>query len=502
MPRPFRVRAKRARPCRQTSIHWPLAITVSAALAVPLILLVFWAFQQHHTGNRVRVETADVRATSVVPMTAAPAQQTVQDSSVPPTASVDSKANTGAQSQAQSLARTVTDQRKRNEYWESRQSWTESELQQVLLAAPIVDLDANSDDNRTNSRRLLTSLETGRTESHPLLAMARTRADLAGLPFRGENDCRLDRKAARELADGSVRVRTLRAKHPNGPQRGAGHLLSPATYKSGRILGESAPVAALEQILQVESVEWRRALVTVASQVETAESSQVLARRALFDLDTSVRREAAAVLYHRNFDDFLPIFLSGFRHPWPIVAEHAAEAMIQIQSRSAASQLAELLDQPDPRAPFRESASGGTPVVRELVRINHLRNCLLCHAPLEPTKANDALNVPGAIPGFTQVLRGSSSGAYYTEGSAFVRADVTYLKQDFSISHSGDQPGPQERYDYFVRTRPATPAEERSAPERYYPQKEAVLAVLRNYTGMDLGDDVEAWRDVLRTKRK
>jgi hypothetical protein len=57
----------------------------------------------------------------------------------------------------------------------------------------------------------------------------------------------------------------------------------------------------------------------------------------------------------------------------------------------------------------------------------------------------------------------------------------------------------EQRYDYFVRTRPATAVEQERLPERYYPQKEAVLAVLRSYFGMDLGDDKEGWHAVLNS---
>jgi hypothetical protein len=221
----------------------------------------------------------------------------------------------------------------------------------------------------------------------------------------------------------------------------------------------------------------------------------------LFDLDAVVRAQAANALYNRKFDDFLSIILDGLRHPLPIVAEHAAETLIRLDIKTIAPRLVDLLELPDPRAPFTQKGMGRQPMVRELVRVNHLRNCLLCHAPLDPKTATIAAVVAGAVPQPGRPLP-SNARVYYSQGDAFVRADVTYLKQDFSVMHVvGDaEPWPSEqRYDYFVRTRPATPKEQTRVFERYDPQKECVLAVLRHITGIDVGDDRSAWKAVLRS---
>src|SRR5262249_24196264 len=65
----------------------------------------------------------------------------------------------------------------------------------------------------------------------------------------------------------------------------------------------------------------------------------------------------------------------------------------------------------------------------------------------------------------------------------FVRADVTYLKQDFSVPQPVIKPGlwpVEQRYDYVVRTRKPTPQEQAAleANPNECPQKQAVLFAL------------------------
>jgi hypothetical protein len=107
---------------------------------------------------------------------------------------------------------------------------------------------------------------------------------------------------------------------------------------------------------------------------------------------------------------------------------------------------------------------------------------------------------------------------YYQESlGVFVRADITYLKQDFSVMHPvkdhGDWPYMQ-RFDYLVRTRELTPAEAEvtrrqlpslavaghaNAPEeRSYPQREAVLYALRKLTNYDGSRYAPRWEEALR----
>ena len=89
-------------------------------------------------------------------------------------------------------------------------------------------------------------------------------------------------------------------------------------------------------------------------------------------------------------------------------------------------QLKKMLDEPDPRAPSR--GDDGQWKVRELVRVNHLRNCLLCHAP--SVDSGDYLR--GRVPEPDKPI---PVEYYHSPNGTYVRADVTYLRQDFSVSH-------------------------------------------------------------------
>src|SRR5262249_18497916 len=140
------------------------------------------------------------------------------------------------------------------------------------------------------------------------------------------------------------------------------------------------------------------------------------------------------------------ILLIGLRYPWPAVAKNAAEAIVQLRRADLASELATMLDQPDPRAPIVREVNGmKIHVVRELVRINHHRNCLLCHPPANTPDIMrqgkiDAANLftDKSLETLTAEAPPNgqpTSAAYY--GPSFpdnlVRADITYLRQDFSM---------------------------------------------------------------------
>jgi hypothetical protein len=87
-----------------------------------------------------------------------------------------------------------------------------------------------------------------------------------------------------------------------------------------------------------------------------------------------------------------------------------------------------------------------------------------------------------------------------------VRADVTYLRQDFSLLQQVVKPDKWpawQRFDFLVRTRelPAQEAAEldKGGPHRQlvYPQRDAVLFALRELTGEDLGPGSAGWQRFL-----
>src|SRR4029077_9167582 len=69
----------------------------------------------------------------------------------------------------------------------------------------------------------------------------------------------------------------------------------------------------------------------------------------------------------------------------PAVAKRATEAMAKLERADLVPELVSFLEEPDPRAPVMKEVNNKTiPVVREVVRINHHRNCVLCHSPAVP----------------------------------------------------------------------------------------------------------------------
>jgi hypothetical protein len=191
--------------------------------------------------------------------------------------------------------------------------------------------------------------------------------------------------------------------------------------------------------------------------------------------------------------------MDGLRYPWPAVADHAAEAIVALKDRGLVPPLIDLLKEPDPARPMLVKEMGKEVyAVRELVQVNHMSNCMLCHAP--STSKEDLVRGRVPIPGE------DPPPLYYAEATGlFVRADITYLRQDFSVvqpvTNAGKWPGNQ-RYDYLVRTRPLSAAEKtRLLPitmekPASYEQKEAVLFALRELTGKDPGKSFDDWKAV------
>ena len=152
----------------------------------------------------------------------------------------------------------------------------------------------------------------------------------------------------------------------------------------------------------------------------------------------------------RRERDYTDILLQGMRYPWPAVAKHAGEALVKLERKDLVPQLVALLDEPDPRLPVvKEVKEKKVALVRELVRINHHRNCLLCHAPGNTgTVGAETLTV--AVPTPDQPLN-PPSGGYQQNGSPdlLVRIDVTYLRQDFSMTQAVADAAPVARNAAF-----------------------------------------------------
>jgi hypothetical protein len=347
------------------------------------------------------------------------------------------------------------------------------------------------------------------------------RPDLAGLPLRKGKDCQLEPAAARALDASSLEVRRRlasslgpadRRRHPDPESPGGAAAATFAVYRElvrDPRWRTPAGSPALEQILTGEPASVRLALVQYfRSPPDSAVAAAVLARRAVFDPSAEVRQEAVAGLHSWPAADYLPVLLSGLRYPWPPANYHAAEALAALGAEAAVPDLVRVLDAPDPCAPF-EAEEGGQRVlaVRELVRLNHHSSCLLCHAP---SFAQDDL-VRAPVPSPLEPLPPPTryyGGRRTTAGGLFVRADITYLRQDFSEVQPVENPGPwpnRQRFDFLVRVRRLAEGEVQAWRGRERPtgplslpaSRQAAAFALRQLTGLDGGCTADSWNEAL-----
>lgn len=348
------------------------------------------------------------------------------------------------------------------------------------------------------------------------LAKQYKRPDWLALPWRTGQDSALGKEAAERLHVYSVNLRTcMRQSVPANDIRPDPDALKKLLVGEGGDFkgrpGKGRPgqatslnwskaecVPTLAQMLQSENTSVRTLLIEVLAGIEGKEAGAILAQRAVFDLSSEVREKAVEVLAKRPAKEYQQILLDTLRWPWTPAADHAAEALSALQMKDVVPELVALLKEPDPRLPFtKEKAT----LIQEVVRINHLSNCLLCHAA---SSSKDDL-VRGLVPTPGREL----APLYYSaQAGLFVRADITFLRQDFSlvqpVANSGKWPGFQ-RFDYLLRTRQATAQEVKllqglqkdkklSEP---YSQRDAVLFALREITKMDRGTQYESWLPLL-----
>jgi hypothetical protein len=263
---------------------------------------------------------------------------------------------------------------------------------------------------------------------------------------------------------------------------------------------------AMVQILMAEDVPLRLILVDMMADIRGKAATVRLAQRAVYDLSPEVRKAAIDALRDRPLADARRTLVDAMRYPWSPAADHAADALAALSDRDAAPLLVALLDKPDPAAPFATKTGAS---VREVVRVNHVENCLLCHVPAVGRDPVTDVDPFARRPSQTyQVgsysgpqIPGSSGGGVWAN-KVLIRADVQFLRQDFSIKFptSGEFASTGGlRFDFLVRKRPLLPDEVekwklQSKPDATtYPQREAALIALRAVTGEDAGPTTAGW---------
>jgi hypothetical protein len=364
------------------------------------------------------------------------------------------------------------------------------------------------------------------------------RSDLAGLPFAMGDACRIHGEYSKQLTHAVNVVRRSMADKGGG-DGGPGSLIdvpgepSPAAafWERYRVncqeeeagvhridrerleLMTKARIAAVMQVLAPEAPSIRLGLVRYLAATSHTEATRALARLALFSQEEEVRLAAIQALKVRRERDYTDILQAGLRYPWPAVAGRAADAIVKLERTDLIPDLVDVLDEPDPRAPVvKDTGAKKVHVASELVRVNHHRSCLLCHAPGNADDLPQETLTAG-VPLPNESL-GTMADAYRKRiPDLMVRVDVTYLRQDFSLTLpvADAHPWPEmQRYDFLVRSRELTEEEVvvyreefgTSDPSRPSAYQRAAVTALRAMTGRDAAPSAKAWRTMLELPPK
>ena len=327
---------------------------------------------------------------------------------------------------------------------------------------------------------------------------AKDREDLAGMPFLFGADAVLFRTQAESLDALSRRLRSIiqactdsSDPRPDPDKLYAALLSGDQGLFRDRKWATADAVPCIQQMLQAERVDVRRMCVELLRGIDDPAATEALVRWAVFDTAAPNRAAAVDALKRRDATVVTNLLLKYVRYPWPRAVEHAAEALVTLNSRSAVPTLAAILSLPAPDSPHAAGVPGETRLFRpEVVRVNHPRNCLMCHPP----SATREDLVRGAIPDPSRPLAAGISS--YNGGEHFVHASTTYLRQDFSCVLPVANPGvwtDQQRFDFMVTVRPMRNGEATSEDPAY---RGAVLFALRELSEQDLGTTATDWETV------
>ncbi|MSU76483.1 MAG: HEAT repeat domain-containing protein [Gemmataceae bacterium] len=425
-----------------------------------------------------------------------------------------------------------------------RPAWNNEDLSKVAeltIGEPIATTLSKDQALEATARMLakMNHLNRKKTDGF-ILELIAARADLQGLPFRMGEECRTREEQARVFnalveaihqslaatkradGDGAFRgeiveafwqqMHVVQAIINNGNMKEAKQRLPRVTQEQLY----RATVAALTQILMPESEHFRHGLAKYLATIPHIDATTVLANLALYSAEDEVRAAAIEGLKTRRERDYTETLLRGFDYPLPAVAKRAADALVKLERKDVLENLVKVLDRADPRLPIKK-AGQEVSVMRELVKINHHRNCALCHAPGNTENVPDRI-LKVAVPLTSEPLpKPTEGGGYQSTPSptpdVLVRIDMTYLRQDFSLMMpvNDAHPWPEmQRFDFLVRERVLTAKEaaefekcrEIEEPGRLSPYHRAALYALRELTGRDTEPTAATWRKLLRLPGK
>ncbi|MBI1830517.1 MAG: hypothetical protein HYR84_03590 [Planctomycetes bacterium] len=387
---------------------------------------------------------------------------------------------------------------------------------EVSVADAFPDKIAPADAKRRISELIAKIRQTNTPEKRDafVLANMERRPGLRGLPFVMGDACRLNPNGATSFQSSVEAVRNALEADSQSSKQGHETFWQGYLVATGNLGTTTDPgIAALTQMLGPEKKTARAELVQHLRGSANPAATKAIARAAIFDGDERIRLAAVRALKNENkahAPEVTDVLLYGIRYPMPIVAKRSAAAMIMLDRKDLLPQLVEILGEPAPTDPADAKVDNEpVSVVREVVRINHHRNCLLCHPP---SVTGQTQEVPGVIPIPGNAFPTSPREAYgraQSFGEPMVRADTTYLRQDFSVMMpvANASPWPDmQRFDFVVRTRVVTGKElaalEQSIKDRPANQlsanHKAVVRVLTELSGQrDVAPTQAAWQRVL-----
>ena len=257
-----------------------------------------------------------------------------------------------------------------------------------------------------------------------------------------------------------------------------------------------------DQILQIDHPRMRLELIEALEKSETDIALKLLAKRAIFDLVPEVRLAATTALARSSREQYREELLAGLKYPWYVIAQHSAEALVRLDDKDAIPELVAMLDLPHPKAPVQVGKNKF--VKPELVAINHMRNCLLCHAPAG--SPHDIAT--GVVPSWGKRL----PKQYYKSDNPHltsVRADVTYLEQDFSVVQPVIDHGlwpRDQRFDYVVQQKPIKRSKANQLNKQFADtpnrNREAIVFALQKLTNETPKDNSsESWKAILQRRK-
>ena len=322
------------------------------------------------------------------------------------------------------------------------------ELETLLRDVREISLDEGS--AQKVSKSLISQAKTQWKTRKPFfgsMTLSKSRPELAGMPFLCGPDSKISATAATNMDSLARRYRQYfgtkptdkdisQADHLYASLRGA--FIPDGTRESPWASSEAVP--CIRQMIQPDSREMRAMACALLSEIKDPEATAALVQWAVFDTDARNREDAVKALLERDRVEVAKLLAPHLRYPFAPVVEHACEAIAALKLEQSIPDLLAAKDQPDPDAPYETElpfGMGGT-FRREVVRVNHARNCVMCHTPSLDEK--EALRA--AIPDPTRALPPPNSQAYYGSPGEQIAASTTYLRQYFSLMQPVANPGP------------------------------------------------------------